>query len=64
MAGYDMETCPDCGAQLAIVEVVLVAHEVERKLEARGLLDPIPPLGQSPARGPPPPQLAFEFSAA
>ncbi len=59
-----METCPDCGAQLAIVEVVLVAHEVQLELAARGLLDPIPPLAQSPARGPPPPQLAFDFSTA
>ncbi len=64
MAGYEMEVCPECGAALAIVEVVLVAHEVQRKLEARGLLDPIPPLGQSPSRGPPPPQLAFDFSTA
>ena len=64
MTGYEMETCPDCGARLAIVEVVLEAHQIERKLATRGLLDAISPLEKSPARGPPSSQLVLDFSTA
>ncbi len=54
MAGYEMETCPDCGAQLVIVGVVLEPSKIQFALVSRGLLDPIT---NSPARGPPSPQL-------
>jgi hypothetical protein len=60
MAGYDMETCPDCGAQLQIVSAVFEPHEIQRALASRGLLDPIPELSQSPSRGPPA-QLALDL---
>ncbi len=54
MAGYEMETCPDCGAQLVIVGVVLEPSKIQFALVSRGLLDPIT---NSPSRGPPSPQL-------
>ncbi len=60
MAGYDMDTCPDCGATLRIAAVVLEAHEIQRELEAR---DNMPPITQSPSRGPPSAQLPL-FSIA
>lgn len=54
MANYEMETCPDCGAQLVIVGVVLEPSKIQFALASRGLLDPIT---NSPSRGPPSPQL-------
>jgi hypothetical protein len=51
MAGYEMETCPDCGAQLAIVGVVLDPGEIQFALASRGLLAPIEPITNSPSRG-------------
>ena len=53
MAGFEMECCPHCGAQLCIVGAVLEAHEIRRMLDDRGLCEPIPTITRSPARGPP-----------
>lgn len=53
MADYDMDTCPECGAQLRMLSAVLDPAKVHRDLAARGLLDPIPELARSPSRGPP-----------
>ncbi len=61
MAGFDMETCPDCGAALRITGLVLEPHQIQRELEARDL---VPPLTRSPSRGPPSPQLALFPMAA
>jgi hypothetical protein len=64
MADYNLDDCPWCGARLAPVIVVLHAEEVHRTLVQRGLLDPIPPLTQAPARGPPVGQLELPFLGA
>jgi len=53
MADYDMDTCPECGAQLRMLSAVLDPAKVHRDLAGRGLLDPIPELARSPSRGPP-----------
>ena len=60
MAGYDMETCPECGSQLQIVSAVFEPRAVQRALARRGALDPIPELSRSPSRGPPA-QLALDL---
>ncbi len=61
MAGYEMETCPHCGAQLRMVAITIDPAKVRSALATRGLLDPIPPLTHSPARGPPSRQLELNF---
>lgn len=61
MGGWDMDACPDCGAQLVIVGVILDPNEVTLVLSMRGLLS-VPQLDLSPARGPPlRGQLSFGF---
>ncbi len=61
MAGFDMETCPECGAALRIVGLVLEPHQIQRELEARGTT---PPITRSPSRRPPSKQLRLFPMAA
>lgn len=59
--GYDMETCPECGAVLETVQCVLSAEGIARVLarmggseDSRGRLGaPVPPARGPPDRGPP-----------
>ncbi len=60
MGGWDMETCPHCGAQLVVVGITLDPGDVARALSASGLM-PVSQLDLSPARSPPRGQLTFAF---
>ena len=52
MGGWEMEVCPDCGAQLVVVGITLEAEAVMRALSVRDL-GPQSQIDLSPARGPP-----------
>ena len=58
--GYDMETCPECGGVMRVVQCVLAAEAIHAILEARGKQSS--PRTRPPARAPP--QLSFEFASS
>ncbi len=58
--GYEMETCPECGAVMRVVQCVLATEAIRTILEARGLRTSRWSL--PPARAPP--QMSFGFATA
>ncbi len=56
--GYDMDSCPKCGAAMRVVSCVFAAEAIRKVLEARG--EQSSPRTRPPARAPP--QLSFGFA--
>ena len=60
--GYDMETCPKCGAVMRVVQCVLATEAIRTILEARGEHSQSSPRTRPPARAPP--QMFFGFASS
>ncbi len=60
--GYEMETCPRCGAVMRVVECVLAAEAIGTILAARGGHSHSSSRTGPPARAPP--QLSFGFASS
>ncbi len=58
--GYEMETCPECGAVMRVVQCVLAAEAICKILAARGERNQNSQRTRPPARAPP--QLSFGFA--